>query len=225
MNRTLFLWLIFFSLFITSCNNNPVKPQNSVSQEDVYLQKISQAMDYTNPVTRDFAISLAAKSPGNFNLGQVCYIYDYLFNNWKYVNDPRGFEYFSSASETIKSNLAGDCDDFAILMASLISAIGGTARISLAFNNTSGHAFTEVCLDNMSPPVSVQSAYTYINSHYQGFFQKLFGISAVESIWYRPDNSNRAWLNLDWSSKYPGGEYFKFSVCTIYYPLEGYYYK
>jgi len=45
----------------------------------------------------------------------------------------------------------GDCDDFAILMSALIESVGGTTRIILARNSsTGGHAYTEVYLGNLS---------------------------------------------------------------------------
>ena len=97
-----------------------------------------------NPITRNFAVELASKSLGSYNVGQIAYIYDYIYKNWKYVSDPTGKEYFSKASETIENNLSGDCDDFAILLSSCIEAIGGNTRITFAQNSTGGHAYTEV---------------------------------------------------------------------------------
>ena len=64
--------------------------------------------------------------------------------NWKYVNDPKGFEYFSPASETIKLKLSGDCDDFAIVMAATLQAIGANTRVVMAYGEKSGHAYAEV---------------------------------------------------------------------------------
>jgi hypothetical protein len=195
-NFPLFIILLIFSLLLLECSKNPTITQKTVSQEDALLKKLKQAMDYTNPVTRDFAIKFASQSPGNYNYGQICCIFDYLYKNWKYVNDPRGFDYFASASETITSNLSGDCDDFAILIDSLISSIGGITRISLVYSNSSGHAFAEVYIGKVSDGV-IQNALKNINSYYQDFFQKLFGVNAVTSIWYRTDSNNGVWLNLD----------------------------
>lgn len=182
------------------------------------LKRIRDAADSENEVTRNYAVSLAAKSEGNFNIDQVCEIYDQVFDNWKYVNDPKGSEYFSKASNSINVRLKGDCDDFAILMASLIQSVGGTVRINLASGTTGGHAFAEVYLNEA--PENVRKK---LDRHYKNFFQKLFGISKVEGIYYRNDPKGGIWLNLDWSSKYPGGDYFDYTECTAYYPWENYY--
>lgn len=37
---------------------------------------------------------------------------------------------------------AGDCDDFAIIMAAFIENIGGTTRINLVHDESQGHAYT-----------------------------------------------------------------------------------
>ena len=181
------------------------------------LRKLKSAIDVEDPITRNFALDLASKYPGKYNIDQVCNIYDNIYKNWRYVNDPRGHDYFSRASETITNNLTGDCDDFAILMAATIESIGGRTRINIAVNENTGeaHAFTEVYF-NDDPEIILKS----INSHYENFFQFLFGIPVVDKIHYTLGKPEGIWLNLDWNSKYPGGEYFNYTKRKIYYPLE-----
>ncbi|WP_445205129.1 transglutaminase-like domain-containing protein [Tenuifilum sp.] len=177
-------------------------------------------MDFTNPTTRSFALSLASEYEGEFNIDQICNIYSYLYDNWKYVSDPRGIDYFAKASETIESNLCGDCDDFAILMAATLECIGGKTRINFVVNeNGNAHAFTEVYLK--ANPDEIKEKIDY---HYQNIFQILFGISSVKQINYTLDK-NGIWLNLDWNSKYPGGPYDSYIERTIYYPRKGLYEK
>jgi len=183
------------------------------------LIRLKESVDITNPTTRGFAISLASNNSGEFNIDQVCNVYSYIYDNWKYVSDPRGIDYYAKASETIQNNLAGDCDDFAILMAATIESIGGKTRINFVVEeNGIGHAFAEVHLKG--DPNIIRERIDY---HYQNLFQMLFGISKVEQINYTLDKHNGIWLNLDWKSKFPGGSYDSFLSRTIYYPREGYY--
>jgi hypothetical protein len=121
---------------------------------------------------------------------------------------------------TIDNNLTGDCDDFAILIATAIESIGGRTRINFAFNDTTreGHAFTEVYFED-----DPQELYNRINYHYQGILESLFDMPKVDKINYRADRLKGYWLNLDYSSKYPGGSYFDYNRCTIFYPKENYY--
>jgi hypothetical protein len=192
-----------------------------LSHKDKMLANISAAMDIENPVTRNYATQIAANLPGKYNLNQVIFLYDFLYKNWRYVSDPRGIEYLSSASNTISNDLIGDCDDFAILIATLIESIGGKARVSFAHNKRGGHAFAEVYIPATSTEVSAM-----VEEYYKSDLEAAMGWSRVKKIHYRPDRSGEGiWLNLDWTSKYPGGQYFDWDICTVYYPREGVYFK
>ena len=102
-----------------------------------------------------------------------------------------------------------DCDDFAILLAALIESIGGHARISFAYNDEGGHAFTEVLATNSKE--DMQAIVDEINS--------LYGTDQFE-IHYYEDTDGKCWLNLDWfgQPQHPGGQYFNYTNRTIYYP-------
>lgn len=161
-------------------------------------EMLDRAVDYTNSVTKSFANMLALKSEGSFNVGQICEIYSYLRNKWKYVNDPADNEYVAYASESIiDSHLSGDCDDFAVLMASCILAVGGEACINTAYAAGEGHAFAEVDVSRFQQDD--------IESSVQSYFGKYSFIPAT--LCYRRDG-NRLWLNLDWQTAFPGGNYW-----------------
>lgn len=182
---------------------------NEKSQKELNLNKLIEAVDFDNPVTNDYAVRLASYFPGEYNIGQVCQIYDYIVKRWKYVNDSDKKENFRSASRSINNDLAGDCDDFAILIAAMIESIGGDARISFAYNESGGHAFTEVLATNSKE--DMQLIVDEIN--------RLYGTNSFR-IYYYPDQLGRCWLNLDWfgNQRHPGGEYFNFTKRIIYYP-------
>jgi transglutaminase-like putative cysteine protease len=117
---------------------------SKLSKEEEIILNIKNAITPSHPKVRTFALRLARNFPGEYNVGQVCAIWYYVKKNWKYVNDPRGMEYFAPAYESIEAGLSGDCDDFAILLASLIEAIGGSSRVILAQGSQIGHAYCEV---------------------------------------------------------------------------------
>lgn len=169
------------------------------------LEMLDDVCDYLCSYTKQFANSLAGKSPGSFNAGQICEIYDYCFNNWKYVNDPNGHEYVASASESIEGNLAGDCDDFAVLMTSCMLAIGGNACLNIGSGNEGCHAFTEVDI----APIGLPNMTNVIRERY----------GSNTTLATRRDGSH-IWLNLDWFGipKHPGGRYFDCSDSRDAYP-------
>ena len=192
----------------------PIIPPNG-KDELQYVQKktkdINLNVDVNNTIVRDHAVQLASRFPGELNIDQICMIYTYLRNGddakkeWSYVYDPRGIEYLSSASETLKLSEktdavgAGDCDDFAILMAALIEAIGGKTRIILAFNNNTGHAYSEVYLGNLSSQ----------GKQIDDIVSWLKGTYKTDNIYVHLDaDSKEVWLNLDWQAKHPGGPFY-----------------
>jgi hypothetical protein len=185
------------------------------SIEQQRSEQIKEAMDYTNPITRDFALTLIPKSHGGeYNIAQICDLWDAIYKKWTYVNDPRGNDYYSPSSRTIQLGLKGDCDDFAIITGSVIQSIGGSSRIVTAYNVEGGHAYPEVLIGTSK--TSIDNVATYIGNRYH-----------TKSIAYHThikDGVTQYWLNLDWQSRYPGGKFFQdTSDLTVYYP-NGYWY-
>ena len=169
------------------------------------LDMLEDACDFNLPYTKAFANKLAARSPGEYNIGQICEIFDYCYNNWSYVNDPADSEYVARASESISSSLAGDCDDFAVLMASCIIAIGGHPCLNVGYNPGGGHAFTEVDISGWDE----QEVMSEIQKHFSAY--------EISELAIRREG-NHTWLNLDWQASYPGGKYYDCSSSWNAYP-------
>ena len=172
------------------------------------MQELILSCDYKDKLVRNTAVALAGHSPGEFNLGQICDIFDYCYANWKYVSDPVTGDYFSSASETLVNNLGGDCDDFAILVCSLILSIGGEARINFAYGDNAAHAFTEVNIGYTDK----EKIANYLYARY----------GTEISLWEHKDNQGNYWLNLDWQAQHPGGKYWKYNHGTSFYIIQNY---
>ncbi|AEB68868.1 transglutaminase-like domain-containing protein [Methanothrix soehngenii] len=173
-----------------------------------------------NPRVRDEAVVLALKYPGEKTIDQIVSIYDYLKNGdeskkgWGYVSDPRGIDDFMFANQTLRNGErancvgGGDCDDFAILMSALVESIGGTTRIILARNNsTGGHAYAEVYLGRINNSDSGNQVEAIID----WLREKL----DADKIYTHIDTDTKdVWLNLDWGpdekgSAHPGGPFYQ----------------
>ena len=184
------------------------RPQNICTREQYInyhsltgeMKDLIVACDYDNSTVRNNAVALVSLSPGSFNLGQICDIFDFCYLNWSYVNDPITRDYNAKASETLKNGLNGDCDDFAILMCSMILAVGGEARISFAYKERKGHAFAEVNLGTTN------------RSEVKEYLLARYG--RVE-LHYKEEDGNW-WLNLDWSGRYPGAQYWNYDRGTCF---------
>lgn len=160
------------------------------------LEMLETVCDYTLPYTKNFANQLAGRVEGSYNFRQVCEIFNYCYKKWEYVSDPKDSEFVAKASESIAFKLRGDCDDFAVLMASCILAIGGDASITIASNRDSAHAYAELNITDMDiEGIKKVLAETYPHL-------------SIQDIAIRHDNYG-TWLSLDWQAEYPGGPYWE----------------
>lgn len=145
---------------------------------------------------------------GTVTIDQVMAIYDYLkygkneIGGWNYVPDPSivpngsKFKTYSFANDTLNLGESmgisgsGDCEDFAIVMASLIGAIDGSFRIVAVPDDYGNpiHAYCEVYLGNLNER---DNKVYYLSK----FLMCKYG---VDEIYTHIDPSNKdVWLNLD----------------------------
>jgi len=97
--------------------------------------RFNRLVDYSQ--TAGEVSVIREKYPGNYSLLQVLEAYEWTYANVQYQDDPQ--DYWQSANETM-ARRTGDCEDFAVLMASFIGELGGNAQLNLI----DGHAFATV---------------------------------------------------------------------------------
>lgn len=165
-------------------------------------KKLAAALTPMDPLTRNTAVKIAARKEGPFHVEQVAEIWSAVRDGWRYVNDPEGREYFATASETIENGYVGDCDDFAITLVSMVTAVGGKARVVLMDGPKGGHAYAEACVQG--EPSKVAAA---LIKHYKNRFRRYIVGARPTEIAYRTSEDCPIWLNLDWNSNVPGGAY------------------
>ena len=124
----------------------------------------------------------------------MCDIFDAIRRpHWTYYRDPsssRLGDLVAFASESIRIGLRGDCDDFAVLMAALIRAIGGACRVALVYPETgAAHALAEVYAGDE------RNAYL-IRDH----IRKRYG---TDYVYFDPGVPGTYWLTLDWGGTPP----------------------
>lgn len=159
----------------------------------------AEAVVPNQPCVRDFAVSLVKNDPGSFDdsknglpgetgIRQVCDVHLHISTNWKYVSDPTLImrDYNSPADRTLAIGMAGDCDDYSILMASAIEAIGGVTRIMAGTCTNGAHAWAEVLIGD-------QQDWNTAKGRIQSFFNR----SNME-LKYSVDENGHYWLPLDW---------------------------
>ncbi|MEZ4938642.1 MAG: transglutaminase domain-containing protein [Crocinitomicaceae bacterium] len=193
-----------------------VKTKNEKVSPDIEIElELRESIDYTNPMVREYAVNSAVKNfkeqeslASNYKLIQYFSIFKEIVNSWEYVNDPSGEDYYSKASETIRllqsdGKFKGDCDDYSILMAACIKAVGGEIRLVRATIVTKsgeevGHLYPEV-------KVGTEQDMKEINYLIKTI---LFPEEASgKDLHYYLDPKGYIWLNFDYNDHYPGGRY------------------
>lgn len=162
--------------------------------------KVIKAIEYDDPKVRNFALTATTKHftkvPGyhqNRQLIQCFAIFKEIRSRWNYVNDPKGREYIATASESL-IHFSGDCDDYSILMAAAIRAIGATPRLI----HTKEHMYPEMLIASKA---ELEQAIFLIKEVL--FVEESKG----KEISYHVDERGQIWLNLDYTASYPGGPF------------------
>ncbi|MGB9132238.1 MAG: transglutaminase family protein [Methanosarcina sp.] len=152
-----------------------------------YFETINRLVEPAEPDVRNRAAEIARSYPGAYNMYQVCALFDMVKENIKYISDPRGNDVWEPANVTLKVE-AGDCEDQAILLSSMLESVGGTTRIYL----TDNHAFAAVYIGNGTS--ETEAAVKGIRAYYGNV-----------DVNYLTDEYG-SWLMLDpTSSLYAGG--------------------
>ncbi len=95
-------------------------------------RSLDDCVEPMNSIVRSRAIALIADEPycleANSPVWKIWQINYWVAHNIAYIDDPHGVEYLGYAHETLGIG-GGDCDDIAVLMASLYEAVGLDAAI------------------------------------------------------------------------------------------------
>lgn len=185
-----------------------IKPAiNAIIPHISLQQRIQQKVNPKDSTVRVFAVknSLLYFDEYYSKFNQICRqlsLIKYIKDNYKYVKDPNGFDYFASPQESCKL-MAGDCDDYSILMASCLEAIGADVRIIWAPN----HVYPELYCGNKKN-----------FDKYAGAIYSLFETEIGDKkIFFRLDKNGNYWINIDFTDKYPGSYYLTEEVLSIIY--------
>lgn len=176
--------------------------------------RFREAIDFDNRQVRDYAVNTAVKhfdqySNATYNRKVIQYfsIFKEIRAKWRYVFDPQDNEFYAKTSETIKllqadDKFKGDCDDYSILMAGCIKAIGGKVRLVRTRVKSQGkfvgHVYPEVMVGNVKDLENIN----YL------VHEVLFEAeNKGQPIYFCKDADGSIWLNFDYSDFYPGSPY------------------
>jgi len=134
----LILFIIFFLLFFNGAllwylffNEDPIVKSARPYVDEIVLNDAN---------IRNKALSISSDCSSGETECQVNEIYRYVVENYEYQNDPINKEKIKSPSKTIFDE-GGDCEDFAILLSSLLENIDIETYLVL----TDDHAYALAC--------------------------------------------------------------------------------
>lgn len=111
-----------------------------------YMRKLARDGSVT-PEIRETAISVCAHLPNKDYIGECDAIRTFVSSNIRYVRDVEDVETIQTPSCTLRIR-AGDCDDHAILLSSLLISIGFVCRlVALDFGNGFQHVIAQALVD------------------------------------------------------------------------------
>lgn len=187
------------------------------SRNEIFYKEteLRASIDYNNAVVVNFARNKATSNFQEYSqlirdrrIVQFFSIFKEIRSRWVYVFDPSGEDYYSKASETIEQLnyndlFKGDCDDYSILMAACIRAIGGEVRIV----RTNVTQLDGTVIGHMYPEVKIGD-----KKEFDNIAHVLRTVLFPDEIGNRPiryyqDAKGFIWLNFDYNDHYPGGRY------------------
>lgn len=185
----------------------PISAQQRTETTELHQTIPSGAVNYRDHVdpypVRSLAVSLVSGFPehGTGPLLRAATIFEYVKTNVSYVPDPIRMEsqqmiqgdLIASPAETLRIR-GGDCDDQAILMASLLSAVGIANRMHLVESQYGGwHLLTEFAVD--------AHIYDEIVSTLDSFYASVDRQTGPRAYWFFKEGP-LVWLLADTTRNY-----------------------
>jgi hypothetical protein len=171
---------------IYSCND-----YNKSWPCDIYMNVYCDKFLTTDLEVRKAAAEAISQHPGGVSINQLLDVYAWVKENIFYQNVPPDFGKPYYPNETLITK-SGDCKNQAVLIVSMVSAIGGSASLRIVPNCT--HAYTYVYVGNESNKdimmKAVRSRYEYARNESLYYFTR--NISGEMEYWVLFDTAG-AW--------------------------------
>jgi transglutaminase-like putative cysteine protease len=202
MRKITAIFIMYVSITL-AFSNEPVYAQFTKKQiDELTAFGISSAIEHEHRAVVERSLDVTKNYRGSYNILQVAAIFDHVYRGWNYSRDPFGLEHFEKAGVSVYT-MTGDCDDYAILMVSMLKSLGGEGRIVCV----SGHAYPEVYLGKDLAETDIEEYREKLNEYYQDKGSR----TRVKHLNYHRDKDGTCWMNMDYQDRYPGGRFVEYS--------------
>lgn len=125
--------------------------KQTLKKDEALPTSVMDGKIQTEGIVRQNVVDILSRHPNLSQEEQLEVLWRYAKDNWNYMNDPHSVnDTWRSVDETINDyyfvngrSYTGDCDDFAILMASFARQIGFPAAMIAVYKENEGHAYAE----------------------------------------------------------------------------------
>ncbi|MFH0737554.1 MAG: transglutaminase domain-containing protein [Candidatus Micrarchaeota archaeon] len=190
-----------------NCNENRYSPPCDYMYDEYCDKIVPEDLD-----VREASAEAIAEHPGEFSLNQLLDVYDWVHANVFYQSVPIDMWPPYPPNETLKTE-SGDCKNQAVLIASMVESIGGSARI--LYIPDCRHAFSEVYLG------TGQDA-EYLNNAVWAHYDIVEGTYPQWHTSLNRNNETENWFIFDTAGGYYPGNTIPecMNATTVYYLLD-----
>ncbi len=167
-----------------------------------YFDKINKLVNTNDVEVVEKTKEITEEYGSSYNVGKICAIFDWVYSNIKYVNESD--DEWNTPSYALHHG--GDCEEFAMLIAAMITAAGGNARVYITHN----HAFAAVYIGKDVSILKNVDSYYGANLSY-AFFEDEFGYWLVADPLMSPYLGG---LPVGGIVKGGSGKYYRWSIMT-----------
>jgi hypothetical protein len=195
----------------------PIQLDNEIQGHVFYADEISDKLKKTvlknveHPNIQRYlnekSISVSEMDLGTYSMSDYksCIgLFQEVNDAWTYKPDPRKKDLYRSPHRTIHT-LAGDCDDYTTLIASLFISQGYRMRIIMS----AGHVYPELAIPNDHIYVTLMEPVIKTSLRYIA--------DGSPPLYFHKDNEGTIWLNMDYTAAYPGGPFMDEKVLKVIY--------
>jgi transglutaminase-like putative cysteine protease len=131
--------------------------------QTMYVMRDLVRKSIEDRIVKETAVKIIRDIPPQDNFSQIKALFDYVRDNVKYVKDIYGIEEIQTPSRMIKNieqkKAFGDCDDMALLLASLLYNVGFKTRFVVIATTPKryNHIRTEVYYNDYWLPLEATS--------------------------------------------------------------------
>jgi len=165
---------------------------STVYQDQLALRVVRMVNPSDEEVLRLLETAVSPEHVGEYSIAQVCDVFDYLDERWEYVPDRSNLGDTLTPPWITLLTMQGDCEDFAVVLASAILSLGGCAEIGLEADEASGHACARLFVgDDWDAVVQLRA---YLRFRYR-----------TAHVFVSEDDEGHHWIRLD---SYPGDSFW-----------------